>query len=56
MLVAAFLVGGLSYQLIEYPTSKLRALRGRDGRPRDYYPELTSTENTQTSSENPSKS
>jgi hypothetical protein len=43
MLVAAFLVGGLSYQLIEYPTSKLRAIRGRDGRPRDYYPELTST-------------
>lgn len=52
MLVAAFLVGGLSYQLIEYPTSKLRALRRRDGRPRDYYPELTSTENTQTSKEN----
>lgn len=43
-LVAALLVGALSYQLIEYPTSKLRALRGRDGRPRDYYPELTSTE------------
>jgi peptidoglycan/LPS O-acetylase OafA/YrhL len=43
MLVAAFLVGGLSYHLIEYPTSKLRAIRGRDGRPRDYYPELTST-------------
>jgi peptidoglycan/LPS O-acetylase OafA/YrhL len=54
MLVAAFLVGGLSYQLIEYPTSKLRALRRKDGSPRDYYPELTSTdtENTQTSKEN----
>jgi peptidoglycan/LPS O-acetylase OafA/YrhL len=44
MLVASFLVGGLSYHLIEYPTSKLRAIRGRDGRPRDYYPELTSPE------------
>ena len=48
MLVAAFLVGGLSYQLIEYPTSKLRAIRGRDGSPRDYYPDLTSAENTRT--------
>jgi len=44
MLVAATLVGALSYQLIEYPTSKLRAIRGRDGRPRDYYPDLTSPE------------
>jgi peptidoglycan/LPS O-acetylase OafA/YrhL len=49
MLVAAFLVGGLSYQLIEYPTSRLRAVRGRDGSSRDYYPELTSTQESRTS-------
>jgi peptidoglycan/LPS O-acetylase OafA/YrhL len=44
MLVAATLVGALSYHLIEYPTSKLRAVRRKDGRPRDYYPDLPSPE------------
>ncbi len=42
VLAASLLVGTLSYRLIEHPTSKIRALHTRDGRPRDYYPELAS--------------
>jgi peptidoglycan/LPS O-acetylase OafA/YrhL len=38
---ASLAVGWLSYWVIEFPTSKLRALRTRDGKPRDYYAELT---------------
>ena len=45
VLGASVLVGAVSYRVIEYPTGKLRALRGRDGRPRDYYPELASAGN-----------
>ena len=45
VLVVSVLVGAVSYRVIEYPTGKLRALRGRDGRSRNYYPELTSTGN-----------
>ena len=30
----------VSYRVIEQPTGKLRMLRDRDGRPREYYPEL----------------
>ena len=40
VLVSALLVGTLSYWVIEYPTSKLRSLRSKDGRPRNYYPDL----------------
>jgi peptidoglycan/LPS O-acetylase OafA/YrhL len=36
----SLVAGVLSYRCIEYPTSKLRALRNRDGSRRDYYPEL----------------
>jgi peptidoglycan/LPS O-acetylase OafA/YrhL len=39
--LASLAVGWLSYWVIEFPTSKLRALRDRDGKPRDYYAELT---------------
>ena len=45
VLVVSVLVGAVSYRVIEYPTGKPRALRGRDGRARNYYPELTSTGN-----------
>jgi peptidoglycan/LPS O-acetylase OafA/YrhL len=46
VLTVSLLAGTLSYLLVEYPTSKLRALRGRDGRPREYYPELTAGQNS----------
>jgi len=42
VLVVAVAAGWVSYQLVERPTSKLRLLRDRDGRARDYYPELQS--------------
>lgn len=38
---ASVLVGWVSFQLIERPTSKLRMLREGDGRVREYYPELS---------------
>jgi peptidoglycan/LPS O-acetylase OafA/YrhL len=40
VLAVSLAAGWLSYWVIEYPTSKLRALRTRDGKPRDYYAEL----------------
>ena len=33
--------GWVSFRVIEQPTGKLRMLRDRDGRPREYYPELS---------------
>jgi len=42
VLVVSVAAGWVSYQLVERPTSKLRLLRDRDGRARDYYPELQS--------------
>jgi peptidoglycan/LPS O-acetylase OafA/YrhL len=41
VLTASVAAGWLSYWVIEYPTGKLRALHDNEGRPRDYYPELT---------------
>jgi peptidoglycan/LPS O-acetylase OafA/YrhL len=43
VLAIAVLAGILSYWVIEYPTSKLRSLRTKDGARRDYYPELAQT-------------
>ncbi len=40
---ASLLVGWVSYHVIEKPTGKLRMLRDREGRPRDYYPDLPRT-------------
>jgi peptidoglycan/LPS O-acetylase OafA/YrhL len=40
VLSLALLAGTISYRVIEYPTSKLRSLRNKDGTRRDYYPEL----------------
>ena len=40
VLVTSVAAGFVSYHLIERPTGKLGLLRDRDGRPRDYYPEL----------------
>jgi peptidoglycan/LPS O-acetylase OafA/YrhL len=40
---ASLLAGWVSYHVIEKPTGKLRMLRDREGRPRDYYPDLART-------------
>jgi len=42
VLAVSVAAGWVSYHLVERPTSKLRLLRDRDGRARDYYPELRS--------------
>jgi len=41
VLAVALTAGWLSFHVIEKPTSKLRMLRDRQGRRREYYPELT---------------
>ncbi|MGZ4468368.1 MAG: acyltransferase family protein [Nocardioidaceae bacterium] len=41
VLAVALAAGWLSFHVIEKPTSKLRMLRDRHGRRREYYPELT---------------
>lgn len=40
VVAASLAVGFLSYHVIERPTGKLRMLRDRQGRARDYYPDL----------------
>ncbi|CAN5653436.1 hypothetical protein BH10ACT8_BH10ACT8_26540 [soil metagenome] len=45
VLTVSIAVGTLSYRLIEFPTSKIRALHTRNGGRRDYYPELASGPN-----------
>jgi peptidoglycan/LPS O-acetylase OafA/YrhL len=40
VLLGSVVVGWVSFRVIEQPTSKLRMLRDRDGRPREYYPDL----------------
>jgi peptidoglycan/LPS O-acetylase OafA/YrhL len=46
VLTASVLAGWASYNVIEKPTSKLRMLRDRSGRSRDYYPDLVGSRNT----------
>jgi peptidoglycan/LPS O-acetylase OafA/YrhL len=46
VLTASVLAGWASYHVIEKPTSKLRMLRDRSGRSRDYYPDLVGSRNT----------